>query len=616
MKTKKLNLIWIGTALLIIITQWSIGHFNVIDRIFSSSQEDTGREVAYWVAPMDPNYISDKPDKSPMGMDLVPVYKDELPGQEEPQRPDEGIAGIDYYYTCGMHPNVHELEPGNCPICGMKLVKKSVSNAGSPGQVLIDPVTVQNMGVQSVLVENRRLSKTIRTIGIITYDERLKASVTTKISGWAEKLYVDFTGQPVKKGDPLIEIYSPELVSTQEEYLQALEYAKLYKSSEHTEAIDQSQQLVNSTRNRLKLWDISDEQIEELKANKEVKKTMTLYSPISGIVTHKGLKEGDRVMPNMHIYQISDISKVWVQADVYEYELPWIKVGQKAVMTLSYLPGKQFEGNISFIYPFLDQKTRTVKVRFDFDNSDNFLKPDMYANVLIHPQMGNSSLVVPVSAVILSGERSVVIIDLGDGKFEPRDVEIGMQAGDFYSISRGLHGGEKVVISAQFLIDSESRLREAQMKMLNPSSEEKVKSTVTLIGDGEMTHTCPMPEDMVFSSDEGKCPVCGMNLVEMTPEQKVKMEELIRTHEVEHVHQKDEIEQSEVHDHSKEEQSAKMITLIGESEMKYMCPMPEDMVFSDKPGDCPVCGMHLVEMQPEDHERLIKLKQDYRIKKQ
>ena len=610
MKLKKLNIIWLGIVLIVIIGQWSINEFNIVDRLFSGGQDKSGREVAYWVAPMDPNYTSDKPGKSPMGMDLVPVYKDELPGQEGHQHSEEGVAGVDYYYTCGMHPNVHELEPGDCPICGMKLVKKNVSASGAPGQVSIDPVTIQNMGIQSVSVKTMELTRTVRAVGIITYDERLVSSVTTKISGWAEKLYIDFKGQNVKKGDPLIEIYSPELVSTQEEYLQALEYAEQYKKTSFSEAINQSQQLLKSTRRRLELWDISDEQIEELERTKKVKKTMTLYSPINGIVTHKGLNEGDKVMPNMHIYKISDITKVWVNADVYEYELPWLKTGQEATMTLSYLPGREFEGKISFIYPYVEAKTRTVKVRFEFPNRNLELKPDMYANVTLNSVMEKPEIVVPVSAVILSGERSVVILALGEGKFEPREVTPGMQTGDYYSIVRGLHGDEKVVISAQFLIDSESRLREAQMKMFNPKEKESVKSTVTIIGDGEMTHTCPMPEDMVFSDREGKCPECGMNLEEMTIEQKSNMEELLKTHEVEHIHHS---EEQEEHSH---QDDIKAITLIGEGDLKYACPMPEDMVFSTEPGDCPVCGMHFKEMTEEDHNRFEELKKQYRIKKQ
>ena len=580
MKLRKLNVIWLGIVLIVIIGQWSINKYNIADRLSSGGQDEGGREVAFWQAPMNPGYTSDKPGKSPMGMDLVPVYKDELPGQEGSQAQKESVAGVDYYYTCGMHPNVHELEPGNCPICGMKLVKKNVSVSGSSGQVSIDPVTAQNMGIQSFGVKTMKLTRTVRAVGTITYDERLVSSVTTKISGWAEKLYVDFTGQDVKKGDPLIEIYSPELVSTQEEYLEALDYAEQYGKTSFSEAIDQSRQLLKSTRSRLKLWDISDEQIEELERTKKVKKTMTLYSPINGIVTHKLLNVGDKVMPNMPIYEISDITKVWVNADVYEYELPWLKTGQEAIMTLSYLPGKEFVGKISFIYPYVEVKTRTVKVRFEFPNKNLELKPDMYANVRLNSVMEKPGIVVPVSAVILSGERSIVILELGGGKFEPREVTLGMQTGDYYSILRGLHGNEKVIISAQFLIDSESRLREAQMKMYNPAGKDSVKSAVTKMGDGEMT-----------------------------PEQKSNMEELLKTGEVEQIRHSEEQE-----GHSN--QDVKAITVIGEGDIKYACPMPDDMVFSDKEGKCPKCGMDFKEMTEEDHNRFEELKKQYRIKKQ
>ncbi|MFC1728923.1 efflux RND transporter periplasmic adaptor subunit [candidate division KSB1 bacterium] len=616
MQIKKLNLTWAAIVILVILTQWSVNHFELTGRIFSSNNEESGRKIAYWVAPMDPAYTSDKPGKSPMGMDLVPVYEDEVSGQPAGQRTEEGVPGVDFYYSCGMHPDVHELEPGNCPICGMKLVRKmayampsgNITSAGSHGRVVIDPVTVQNMGVQSVPVKTTRLTRAVRTVGTIAYDERLEASVTTKISGWAEKLYADFTGELVKEGDPLIEIYSPELVSTQEEYLRTREYAEQFEGSEYTEAAAQSRQLLASTLNRLRLWDISDEQIAELEKTGEVKKTMTLYSPITGIVTQKGLREGDRITPNMHIYKISDVSQVWVLADIYEYELPWIESGQPASMTLSYLPGKEFEGRISFIYPFLDAKTRTVKVRFEFENEDMLLKPGMYANVIIHSLQDDPHPAVPVSAVLLSGERSIVIVDLGDGRFEPREVKLGIQTGDYYSIFQGLAEGENVVVSAQFLIDSESRLREAQMKMLNPSQEEEVKTSVTIIGEGEMTHTCPMQEDMVFSSGEGDCPECGMQLEEMTPAQKARMDRLLQSHEAVHIHRPGGNTVNEF-----QAPDGKSITVIGEGDIMYTCPMQEDMVFSAKPVDCPVCGMHLRKMTPEDHERLRGLQEQYSV---
>lgn len=576
MAQSKRSLIWIGALVVVVVGQWAFHNYNIWDKMFRSADSSLSeRKIAYWVAPMDPNYVSDKPGKSPMGMDLVPVYEDEISPQTS-----SGIS--------------------------------SDSKGGSPGQVMIDPVTVHNIGVRSVVVESRPLSKKIRAVGKIDYDETRIASITTKVSGWAEKLYVDFTGQNVQKGDPLIDIYSPELVTTQEEYLQALQSADYFKGAAYAEVAQQLKNLLASTKKRLKLWDITDEQIAELEKTKQVKKTMTIYSPISGIVKHKMINEGERIMPNTHLYEIADLSNVWVQAEIYEYEMPWVEIGQPVTMLLSYYPGQKFKGKISFIYPYLDAKTRTNKVRFEFENPNMELKPDMYANVLIESTTQKSETIVPVSAVILSGERSIVIMDLGEGKFEPRQVTIGIESEDYYTIVDGLQEGEKVVTSAQFLIDSESRLREAQMKMIAPGKEAtSVKETVTLIGEGDMKYTCPMPEDMVFSSEQGKCPVCDMNLVEMTPEQKENMQKLIESHEVEHIH----IDEKRVetgHEHEAEEKS---VIMIGEGAMKYTCPMPDDMVFSAEPGKCPVCNMNLVEMQPEDQKRMVELQKKHPVKK-
>ena len=550
MTHKTNNWIWIGILVFAVAGQWAFHRNDLLEKIFRSGEiHSSGRKIAYWVAPMDPTYVSDKPGKSPMGMDLVPVYEDEPVSQPDSQEGAEGIPGVDFYYTCGMHPNVRETEPGNCPICGMNLVKKTLSRAGNPAQVIIDPVTVQNIGMRSVPVEVRRLSKTIRAVGRVDYDETRIASVTTKMTGWAEKLYIDFTGQKVRKGDPLIEIYSPELVTTQEEYLQALKFHDYFKGEAYSEAVRQSKDLLSSTRKRLELWDITDEQIAELERTKQVKKSMTIHSPISGIVIHKLINEGENIMPNKHLYEIADISKVWVQAEIYEYELPWVKVGQPVTMTLAYYPGKKFSGRISFIYPYLDATTRTIKLRFAFENPDLMLKPEMYANVFIESTPEHAEIIVPLSSVILSGERSIVILDLGEGKFEPREVTTGMESDGYYTILAGLDEGNRVVTSAQFLIDSESRLKEAQMKMFNPDvglapssgvipqaeTTEAAAVHVTLAGEAEMRYTCPMPEDMVFAADAGKCPVCGMNLIEMTEDDHKRLQKFQKNHPVKRV---------------------------------------------------------------------------------
>jgi len=384
------------------------------------------RKIKYWRAPMDPNYISDKPGKSPMGMDLIPVYEDE--GQEE-------------------------------------------------GLVTIDPVTVQNIGVKTEVVKKRPLHRIVRTVGRITYDEKRIFHVHTKVTGWIDKLYVNFTGEAVRRGQPLIAIYSPDLVSTQKEYLQALDYRKSMQASGFESIQASGESLVDATRKRLELWDITPQQIKELEATREIRKNMTLYSPIRGIVVKmESAREGMYVQPGMNLYTIADISRVWVEADIYEYELPWIKLGQKATMNLSYYPEKEYEGTITFINPFLEEKTRTIKVRLEFDNPNFELKPDMYADVMISSDITKEGVGVPIQAVIHSGKRDLVIIDRGEGRFEPRQVKIGAEAEGYYQILDGVKEGENVVTSAQFLIDSESNLKAAISLMQEPAKEKEEKT--------------------------------------------------------------------------------------------------------------------------------------------
>jgi len=369
-----------------------------------------GREILYWQAPMDPTYIRDEPGKSPMGMDLIPVYR----GDEE------------------------RMEPGG---------------------VSIDPVTAQNIGVRTAAIQSRELKKAIRTIGRIGYDEKRVYHVHTKVDGWIEKLYVDSTGEKVSKDDILLEIYSPKLVSAQEEYL-------LARRSRETMAGVGRESIADLSRRRLELWDVPPHQIKEIEETGKAMRTLHIHSPSTGIVIEKPVTEGMYVKPGMAIYTIADISRVWAYVDVYEYELPWIKTGQEAEMTLASYPGKTFRGKVSFIYPFMDQKTRTNKVRLEFDNPALELKPNMYANVTLKSMVSRKAIAVPAEAVILSGERSIVFLSRGDGKFIPREVTLGVEAGGFYEVSKGLEDGDIVVTSAQFLIDSESRLREAVSKML------------------------------------------------------------------------------------------------------------------------------------------------------
>ncbi len=379
----------------------------------------TGKKIKYWVAPMDPTYIRDEPGKSPMGMDLVPVYEEE--GEEK--------------------------EPTST--------------------IRIDPVTAQNMGVRLAQVQRKPLVKYIRTYGNVTYDERHIFTVNTKFNGWIEKLHVDFEGTKVRKGQPLFDIYSPELVAAQEEYLLALQQYESLSSSSYASIREGAQRLLEASRTRLRYWDLTEKQIEALKKGKKVHKTLTIYSPANGVVIKKNAFEGHYVKAGMHQYEIADLSKVWVDVDIYEYELPWVRQGMAAEMELSYLPGKRFKGKVLYIYPYLEPKSRTAKLRLEFVNPDYQLKPDMYANIYLKSTIAKDSVVIPQEAMIDSGVRKVVFVALGKGKFQPREVKIGAEGNDNeFQVLEGLKEGEEIVVSAQFMLDSESRLREAIQKML------------------------------------------------------------------------------------------------------------------------------------------------------
>ncbi len=386
------------------------------------------RKILYWRASMDPNYVSEKPGKSPMGMDLIPVYEDEV--------------------------------------------------MGSGGGVKIDPSTVQNIGVKTAVVERRPLSRTVRTVGRVDYNETRMTDVNTKVMGWVEKLFVNYTGQSVVKGQPLLELYSPELVAAQEEYLTALDYHRRLAESASEEIAAGAMDLLRSAKQRLLYWDILESQIAELERTRQVERTMTIHSPQEGVVVHKAVFDGAHIKVGQHLYRIGDLSQVWVYADIYEYELPWIEVGQEAEVELSYEPGKTFRGKVTYIYPFLESKTRTVKVRMAFPNPEMKLKPEMYANVKIRPMVSRDAVVVPTQAVIRSGERNVIILDLDEGRFLPREVVLGVEANGFTEVIEGLGEGERIVTSAQFLIDSESNLKAALTSMTGDRSEADESATM------------------------------------------------------------------------------------------------------------------------------------------
>jgi Cu(I)/Ag(I) efflux system membrane fusion protein len=332
------------------------------------------------------------------------------------------------------------------------------------GAAVVSPEKQQLLGIRIATIEARSLSKTIRTVGTVTYDETRITRIYSKIEGWVEKLHADYTGKLVQKGQPLFSMYSPDVLATQGEYLLALKFHERLSGSSIPEVRSGADSLVAASRQRLALWDISDQQIRDLEKKREPQKTLTFYAPRSGFIIKKDINEGMKVMPDKELYTIADLSTVWVDADVYESEIAIIKVGQQAAINLSYYPGDTFQGKITYIYPYLDEKTRTVKVRLAFPNPGLKLKPDMYVNAEIKIRSGKH-VAVPEEAVLDTGLRKVIFIDRGNGHFEPKEVKLGSKLDGFYQVLSGVQEGEKIAASSVFLLDSESRLSEAMGAM-------------------------------------------------------------------------------------------------------------------------------------------------------
>jgi multidrug efflux pump subunit AcrA (membrane-fusion protein) len=330
--------------------------------------------------------------------------------------------------------------------------------------VMISPERQRLIGLRTARVERRNLDRTIRTVGLVGYDERRVAHIHTKVTGWIESLQVDFTGELVDEGQQLLEIYSPELLSTQEEYLLALRARGTLGNSKFEVVRQSSESLLRATRRRLQLWDIPDDQIMALEEMGEPFETLPIYSPIRGFVIHKAAYEGQHVDPKTELYTIADLREVWITADVYEAEVPLIEVGQRARVTLPYFPGESFEGRVDYVYPYLEGETRTAKARLVFANPDWKLKPDMYTNVVLTAQMGEG-LVIPEDAVIDTGIRKVAFRALPQGHFQPVQIETGFKVGDMIQVLAGLDEGEEIVTGAAFLVDSESKLGSALRAM-------------------------------------------------------------------------------------------------------------------------------------------------------
>jgi RND family efflux transporter MFP subunit len=437
-------------------------------------------------------------------------------------------------YHCPMHPTYMSPKPGTCPICNMDLVPANTdSDASVPGSdstshfVKIDPSVVQNMGVRTEPAVVRSLKRDIRTSAIVAPDERRTQIVTTKVMGYIEKLHADYTGFRVNKGDPLFDIYSPDLVSGQTEYLSAL------ASRNQSDA----GKLLASARQRLLNWDISPEQIEQLERHGKARKAMTISSPVNGIIVDKMVTEGQSVEPGMTLFRIIDYSRVWVVGSIYQQDIPLVKLHQKVEVALDYFPGKTFTGTIVYIAPELDQSSRTLPVRVDLANtSDLAIKPGMNATVIIRSVLSGKTVTVPDQAVIHSGLRTLAIVSRGNGLFEPREITAGQSAQGYTQVSKGLEEGEEIVVSSQFLIDAESNLKAAVMNMTaehqqidgSAHSPEVVgagnadagkgaidsasKAVTSKPVKGETVYTCPMDPEII-SDKPGICPKCKMNLV-------------------------------------------------------------------------------------------------------
>ena len=371
----------------------------------------------------------------------VDLHADAEPRPTDPQ----AIA----YYTCPMHPSVRQSGPGQCPICGMDLTPVTKGDLAS-GIVTVDEVRRQRIGVKVEEVRKAPFTIAVRAVGMVKYDETKLADVSLKVSGWIRGLKVDATGQPVKKGDILFHVYSPELLAAQQEYLLAL----------RTRNGDAADPLVRAARQRLRLWDIPDGQIDALARRAEPTETLAIRAPATGYVIEKNVVEGAAVEPGMRLYRIAALDRVWIEAQIYESDLPHVKVGQQVDITLPFVPEKKFQGRISYVYPYLQSGTRTGQVRIELPNPGGELKPEMYADVSFEVNRGER-LQVPASAVIYTGPRRLVFVDLGEGRLRPREVKLGQRSADAFEVLDGLQERERVVTSGNFLIAAESRLRSA-----------------------------------------------------------------------------------------------------------------------------------------------------------
>ncbi len=481
-----------------------------ITRAGSSTKTETartstkaGRKILYWRAPMNPTEIYNHPGKSKMGMDLVPVYADQ---------------------------------------------------GGNQGIVSVSPEMVQDMNVKMYTVVDSELSSRVITNGVLKTNETEDYIVTTRVNGWIQKLYVNYTGEKVFKGEKLMDFYSPELVAAEQELLTALSYQKSIDNSSNSDVLSSGSQLVKNAVRKLQLLEIPNLEIQRIEKTKEVKTDVTLYAQYNGTVIKKNILEGQKIMAGQPLMQISNLSTLWLMADIYEYELSKIQLGSVAKIRFNFLPGKVYTGRISFIYPTINAQTRTAKVRIDIPNGNGELMPEMFANVEITGRKLGVHPIIPESAVIRSGTHNLVIISLGGGRFKPQNVTLGDYSNGYYQVLDGLTEGTNIVTAAQFLIDSESNLRAAVQQFVPANNPADTSSSKSMKGMNMKNKKTGGAKKMNIKED-------------------VKKKSSAVTKKVIDVEAVDKNHDGKV----------------------YQCPMDFD-VLSDKPGIDPKCGMKLKEV--------------------
>lgn len=409
-------------------------HNEKINSLFTATEKTAEPEILYWVAPMDANYRRDKPGKSPMGMDLVPVYAEEE--QAEPKI---------LYWVAPMDANYRRDKPGKSPM-GMDLVPvyEEAGGGSEAGLVKISAAVENNLGVRTGSVVNEPFTMTINTLGMVQANEDALWQINSRVSGWIEKLYVKSVGTEVKKGQPLFDLYSPELVKAQESLFNALNLNR--------------KALINSSKARLQALGVSKGQIQTIIRRKKVSQNITVYAPQKGTISELKLTEGAFVSPATQVIKAVNLDTVWVDVEVFAGQVSLVKLGDPASMTLDYFPGQKWDGQVDFIYPEMNANNRTLRVRLQFDNPNAQLKPNMFASVILTPQMNNKRLQIPREAVIYAGNMNRVVLALGNGQFKSVVVNLGLENNDAVEVLSGLSEGQKIVTSAQFLLDSESSI--------------------------------------------------------------------------------------------------------------------------------------------------------------